>query len=225
VLLPEQGHCPNPLRLSQALAERLRAGNARFVAQKALGFEYRDGGAVHVLTDGERIEADAFVIAAGAHSKDLTLPLGHSVPLETERGYHVMLAAPTVAPKIPVMSGEGKYFCTPMEGGLRIAGTVELAGLHAPPNFRRADALLARSRELLPDLAYGNVERWMGHRPSLPDSLPVIGRSPTVQNVFFAFGHGHVGLTAAAPTAEIVADLITGAKPAIDVSAFDIRRF
>lgn len=225
VLLPEQGHCPNPLRLSQALAERLRAGNARFVTQKALGFEYRDGGAVHVLTDGERIEADAFVIAAGAHSKDLTLPLGHSVPLETERGYHVMLAAPTVAPKIPVMSGEGKYFCTPMEGGLRIAGTVELAGLHAPPDFRRADALLARSRELLPDLAYGNVERWMGHRPSLPDSLPVIGRSPTVQNVFFAFGHGHVGLTAAAPTAEIVADLIAGAKPAIDVSAFDIRRF
>lgn len=225
VVLPEQGHCPNPLRLSQALAAVLHAGGARFFAGKALGFEHREGRANRVLTDAGPIDADHVVIAAGAHSGELAKALGHVVPLETERGYHVMLSAPTVVPKVPVMSGEGKYFCTPMEGGLRIAGTVELAGLDAPPNYSRADALLALSRELFPDLAFGKLERWMGHRPSLPDSLPVVGRAPRVPNVYFAFGHGHVGLTAAAPTGEIIAALVAGDEPEVDIRPFDISRF
>src|SRR5439155_15324633 len=119
----------------------------------------------------------------------LAAKLGSDVPLETERGYHVMLEAPSVTPRIPVCSGEGKYFLTPMEGGLRVAGTVELAGLEAAPDDRRADALLPGARRILPGLAYGNVSRWMGHRPSLPDSLPVVGRSSRFPNAYFAFGH------------------------------------
>ncbi len=122
-------------------------------------------------------------------------------------------------------SGEGKYFVTAMEGGLRIAGTVELAGLHAPPNRKRADALLGKAKRLLPALRPGKVERWMGHRPSLPDSMPVIGRSPNLPNAFFAFGHGHVGLTAAAPTAEIIADLVAGRKPFMNIAPFAAERF
>lgn len=225
VLLPEQGHCPNPLRLSRALAERLRAGGATFVAARAQSFECVEGRVARVVTDAGPIATDAVVVAAGAFSNALSSQLGNRVPLTTERGYHVMLAAPASVPRIPVASGEGKYFATPMEGGLRIAGTVELAGLQAPPDYRRADALLHKAKRLLPALGYGSVERWMGHRPSLPDSLPVIGRARSVSNAFFAFGHGHVGLTAAAPTGEIVADLVAGREPFIDIAPFAAERF
>lgn len=225
VLLPEQGHCPNPLRLSRALAERLRAGGAHFVGRSAKGFAFADDRVALVLTNGEAVETDAVVIAAGAHSHELSSQLGSSVPLETERGYHVMVGSPNIVPRIPVASGEGKYFVTAMEGGLRIAGTVELAGLNAPPNRKRADALLGKAKRLLPALRPGKVERWMGHRPSLPDSMPVIGRSPNLPNAFFAFGHGHVGLTAAAPTAEIIADLVAGRKPFMNIAPFAAERF
>jgi D-amino-acid dehydrogenase len=225
VVFPEQGHCPNPLRLSRALAARLREGGARFATRTAKGFAISDDRVAFVLTDDRAVEADAVVIAAGAHSSALSAQVGSAVPLETERGYHVMLATPNVVPRIPVASGEGKYFATPMEGGLRIAGTVELAGLQAPPDYRRADALLRKARRVLPTLRPGHVERWMGHRPSLPDSMPVIGRAPHMRNVFFAFGHGHIGLTAAAPTGEIIADLVAGRRPFMDISPFAATRF
>ena len=225
VVLPEQGHCPNPLRLSRALAARLREDGARFVTGTANGFETVDGRVRRVQTGGGPIDADVVVIAAGAHSRPLCAQLGSDVPLETERGYHAMLASAGIAPRMPVASGEGKYFVTPMEEGLRIAGTVELAGLDAPPDDRRADALVDKAKRLLPALSTSNVERWMGHRPSLPDSLPVIGRSQRAANAFLAFGHGHVGLTAAAPTGEIVADLVAGRTPFMDVSPFSAARF
>ena len=225
VVMPEQGHVPNPIRLSRALADRLKAGGARFVTQTASDFEFRDGRVTRVMTDGVPIDADAVVLAAGAHSKALAAKLGSVVPLETERGYHVMLESPSIAPRIPTCSGEGKYFITPREGGLRVAGTVELAGLDAPPNYSRADPLVPGAKRLLPQLAHGKFERWMGHRPSLPDSMPVLGRSPRFANAFFAFGHGHVGLTAAAPTAEIVADLVSGRDPFMNIAAFSAGRF
>jgi len=226
VVLPEQGHCPNPLRLSQALAKRLGDEGARFVAGTARDFDRVDGAVRSVrLDDGPDVAVDAVVIAAGAHSKPLAARLGHDVPLETERGYHVMLESPTVVPRVPIMSGEGKFFVTPMEEGLRVAGTVELAGLEAPPNYERADVLVPGAQRLLPGLAFTKVERWMGHRPSLPDSLPVLGRAKSAPNAFFAFGHGHVGLTAAAPTGEIIADLVSGQRPAIDLSPFAADRF
>lgn len=225
VVMPEQGHVPNPLRLSRALAGRLRALGVTFVTQAAKDFEFRDGRVARVLTDGAPVEADAVVIAAGAHSKPLAAKLGSDVPLETERGYHVMLEAPSLVPRIPVCSGEGKYFITPMEDGLRVAGTVELAGLEAPPDYARADALLPGARRLFPELRHGEVERWMGHRPSLPDSLPVLGRSPRFPNAYFAFGHGHVGLTAAAPSAEIIASLVSARRPYMDIAPFRAERF
>jgi D-amino-acid dehydrogenase len=225
LLLPEQGHVPNPLRLSQALASRLREGGAAFVQRAALGFGTAQGRVQRIVIEGGAIEADAVVLAAGARSRALAAELGADVPLETERGYHVTIANPGVEPRIPVCSGEGKYFATPMEGGLRVAGTVELGGLDAPPNYARADALLEGAKRLLPGLAHGTVDRWMGHRPSLPDSKPVIGRAPAASNAFFAFGHGHVGLTAAAPTADILAALVAGEVPDIDIRPFAAERF
>ena len=225
VVMPEQGHVPSPIRLSRALAERLLQGGARFVKGRAIGFDTSGGRIARVMTERGPVEADAVVIAAGAHSNELSAKLGSHVPLETERGYHLMVKSPAVAPRIPVCSGEGKFFLTPMEGGLRIAGTVELAGLQAPPNYARANAMLPGAKRLLPGLEPGEVETWMGHRPSLPDSLPVIDRSPRFPNAFFAFGHGHVGLTAAAPTSEIVASLVAGEPPYMDIKAFASDRF
>lgn len=225
VVLPEQGHCPNPLRLSRALADRLRGGGARFVDAPAIGFDVADGRVTAVRTPDTAIATDAVVVAAGVHSATLAAQLGNRVPLESERGYHVMVEAPDVMPSVPIASGEGKYFATPMEEGLRIAGTVELASVDAPPDDGRADAMLANARRLFPALGARRYTRWMGHRPSLPDSLPVIGRSRRASNALFAFGHGHVGLTAAAPTADIIADLVTGGEPFIPIAPFAADRF
>jgi D-amino-acid dehydrogenase len=225
VLLPEQGHVPNPGRLSKALAERLRAEGAVFVTEKALGFDIADSRVKRVRTEAGSVQVDAVVIAAGAHSNALSSQLGSDVPLETERGYHVMLESPNLMPRIPVMSGEGKYFATPMEGGLRIAGTVELAGLDAPANMRRAMSMLPGAKRLMHGLQYTKLSTWMGHRPSMPDSLPVIGASPRHANAFFAFGHGHVGLTAAPATGEIVADLVDGRTPSLDIRPYSPQRF
>ncbi|HEX6793941.1 MAG TPA: FAD-dependent oxidoreductase [Casimicrobiaceae bacterium] len=225
VRLPEQGHCPNPLRLSQALAQRLHEGGATFLRASATGFDVVDGEVARVLTDGTPIETDVVVVAAGAHSNALSSKLGANVPLETERGYHLMLEDPSVVPRAPIASAERKFFVTPMEDGLRIAGTVELAGLTAPPNYERADMLLGQAQRLLPGLRASGTSRWMGHRPSLPDSLPVIDRAPAASNAWLAFGHGHVGLTAAAPTGAIIADVIAGREPFLDIRPYSALRF
>lgn len=225
VVMPEQGHVRNPLRLSRSLAARLRAGGADFVSHPVTGFDVRDGVAIRALTDIAGVEADAFVIAAGAYSGALAARLGNRVPLGTERGYHAMLTRPSSMPRIPVCSGEGKYFLTPMENGLRVAGTVELAVPDAPPQFRRADSLARGAARLLPALTHDGITRWSGNRPSMPDSLPVIGRSRGASNVYFAFGHGHVGLTAAPATGDLVADLVMGVRTKLNAEPYRPARF
>lgn len=225
VVMPEQGHVRNPLRLSQALAQRLQAGGAQFLKRMAVDFSVEDGSVTKVITDAIHVETDAVVVAAGAHSVSLAAKLGNAVPLGTERGYHVMLSQASIAPRIPVCSGEGKYFLTPMEHGLRVAGTVELARLDAPPRLGRANALARGAARLLPGLEHGDMTYWMGNRPSMPDSLPVIGRSRRAANAYFAFGHGHVGLTAAPSTGELVADFIMGVAPKLNVEPYGATRF
>jgi D-amino-acid dehydrogenase len=132
-------------------------------------------------------------------------------------------------PRIPTADADGKFVATPMALGLRFAGTVELAGLAAPPDWRRARILLAQGRKMLPGLADNHsddrISMWMGHRPSLPDSLPALGRSRASPDVIYAFGHGHVGMTAAPMTGKIVADLVAGRPASIDIAPFDPARF
>jgi len=168
-------------------------------------------------------------VCAGAYSKPLAAKLGDKVPLETERGYHLMIRDPEAMPHIPTADADGKFVATPMETGLRFAGTVELAGLDAPPDWRRSRILLEQGRKMLPGLAASLPEErisvWMGHRPSLPDSLPVIGPSRATPDVIYAFGHGHVGMTAAPMTGKIVADLVAGRPPSIDIAPFSASRF
>src|SRR5438132_7012549 len=204
LLVRENGHTSNPLGLVERLLEHFLRSGGELVRARAHGFRLDGGRLAAVQTDGGDLAADAAIVCAGAHSKPLAAALGDKVPLETERGYHLMITNPEAMPRIPTADADGKFVATPMDTGLRFAGTVELAGLAAPPDWRRAQILLAQGRKMLPGLAaqYGEdrVSVWMGHRPALPDSLPVIGASRASPTVVYAFGHDTVGMTAAPMT-------------------------
>jgi D-amino-acid dehydrogenase len=229
LLVRENGHTSNPLGLVTRLVEHFRGQGGEIIQARALGFRLNGRRLTAISTDRGDLAADAAVVCAGAYSKPLGAALGDRVPLETERGYHLMIRDPEVMPGIPTADADGKFVATPMELGLRFAGTVELAGLDAPPNWRRAEILLAQGRKMLPGLAAQHAEDrvsvWMGHRPSLPDSLPVIGASRASPDVIYAFGHGHVGMTAAPMTGKIVADLLAGRPARIDIAPFAAARF
>ena len=152
------------------------------------------------------------------------------MPLEHERGYHVSFEKPGVTLRRPLLSASRKVVLTPMEDGLRIAGTAEFAPADSPPNRARFRALLRHAKDILPGIDTGPPDggaysEWMGPRPALPDSLPVIGRSPRFPNVLFAFGHHHVGLTSAPITGQIIADLVGDRTPNVDLRPYRIDRF
>ena len=229
VLVRENGHTSNPLGLvDRLLAQFLRSGG-ELVHARAQGFRLEGRRLAAIQTDTGDLPADAAIVCTGAYSKPLAAALGDRVPLETERGYHLMISDPESMPRIPTADADGKFVATPMDTGLRFAGTVELAGLAAPPDWRRARILLAQGRKMLPGLAESHPEErisvWMGHRPSLPDLLPVLGPSRATPDVIYAFGHGHVGMTAAPMTGKVVADLVAGRSPAIDIAPFTVGRF
>jgi glycine/D-amino acid oxidase-like deaminating enzyme len=229
ILVRENGHTSNPLKLVKRLIEHFLRSGGEIVHARAHGFRLDGRRLAAIQTDSGDHAADAAIVCAGAYSKPLAASLGDWVPLETERGYHLMIADPEVMPRIPTADADGNFVATPMDTGLRFAGTVELAGLAAPPDWRRARILLAQGRKMLPGLAASHPEEqisvWMGHRPSLPDSLPVLGQSRATPDVIYAFGHGHVGMTAAPMTGKVVADLVASRPPAIDIAPFSANRF
>ena len=163
---------------------------------------------------------------AGARSATLLAPFGYRVPLESQRGYHIELPASGVALSRPVIPADRKVFITPMEGGLRVAGSVEFGGLERAPSDARAALLRKDLAAVFPEADLRGVEGfWMGHRPCLPDSLPVIGPAERVKHLWLAFGHGHLGLTGSAPTAAMLAPAILGRAPNADLSPFRAERF
>ncbi|MFV8782569.1 NAD(P)/FAD-dependent oxidoreductase [Microbulbifer sp. SA54] len=223
---PKTAHSVNPFRLVSALAEVFRAQGGAVVQGEVVKISPREGGGCDViLNDARRLCADRVIVATGAWSKPLAAQLGYRVPLDTERGYHLMLPESDCAVSRPLVSYERAFVMTPMEEGLRLAGTVELAGLDAEPNYQRADILFQHAQALLPQASREGATQWMGFRPSLPDSLPVIGAAPKHRDIYFAFGHQHLGLTQAAVTAELVADLVEGKVPEIDLNPYAISRF
>ncbi|MCC7048536.1 MAG: FAD-dependent oxidoreductase [Alphaproteobacteria bacterium] len=225
VVFPQHGHCSNPFRLVQTLAEHFQRSGGTILKREVTGFA-RDGGRVTgVATDAGEVKSDNVVIAAGAWSARLAKQLGAHVPLEAQRGYHVTVADPGVGPRINVMWADAKFMATPMEMGLRFAGTVELAGLEAAPDYRRARKLLELGKTMYPGLKDAKVTEWMGHRPCTPDTLPVIDFAPGRKDVVFAFGHGHTGLSGASTTGKLVAEMIAGAKPSIDLTPYSATRF
>ncbi len=223
--LPDNGSTANPHRLVNTLAANLAAAGGRVLKAEVTRIEMGADGVRRVETDAGPVDADLLVVAAGAWSVRLTRRFGVNVPLETERGYHVMLPNPGPMPSRPISHRSGSFSMTPMEHGLRLAGTVEIAGLDAPPDERRARILLEQARQAIPTLNAEGMQTWMGHRPSMPDSLPVIDRAPGVPGVFLAFGHGHTGLTGAPMTGRLLADLVAGRPPTIDPKPYRADRF
>jgi D-amino-acid dehydrogenase len=217
-------HISDPLELTTALREAAIARGARIAAGRARAIRAAERPSV-VTEDGE-IDADAIVVAAGIWSRPLAASLGEDAPLDTERGYNVSFRGVTGLIRRPVSFAGHGFVTTPLDSGLRIGGAVEFAGLKAPPNHERTRALHAKASRFLDGVPpFESGEVWMGFRPSLPDSLPVISPSARAPRVFYAFGHGHLGMTQSVVTGRLVADMMAGRQPAVDLAPFAIGRF
>lgn len=225
LLTPGNGFTVSPQRSVRTLGELFQRESGELINERAMKLIPREGGGWMVMTNIANRSADHVVIATGAWSRQLLDPLGISVPLETERGYHAMLFDPEVMPALPISNKTRAFGVTPMEDGLRVAGTVEIAGLDAPPNEERAKALVQHARRMFPALTGAQVRYWMGFRPSTPDSLPVLGPAPGRPGLHFAFGHGHFGMTGGPPSGRLVARLITGQPDGIDAAPYTVQRF
>ena len=221
----EQGYVANPERLVKALATQFQKEGGKILQGKVLNIEADWGGARSLVTDGGSIPVETLVICGGVHSGELTAMLSEPVPIEAERGYHVTYSDPGLQISLPVHVSDAKVFVTPMEMGVRIAGQAEFSGIYAEPNYQRAEVLETHMKRMFPGARATDSTRWMGRRPSMPDSLPVIGASKRHGNVYYGFGHGHLGLCGGAPTGRLVADLVGGRRPAIDLSPFRVDRF
>lgn len=178
---------------------------------------------VELRADGQSLTAGRAVIASGAFSKRIKGAGTDKLPLGTERGYHLMYAGEAHRVTRPVGWGEAGFYAVPHAKGLRLTGTVEIAALEAPANQRRLAYIARKGAEMLGDLPKPDSE-WLGYRPTLPDSLPVIGPSPHTDRVLYAFGHQHIGLTLGGITGRLIADLAEGRQPNIDLAPFAADR-
>jgi D-amino-acid dehydrogenase len=221
----DQGYVANPERLVKALAARFQKDGGVILERKVLDIETGGGGVRALATDSGSIPVETLVICAGVHSGELTSMLGEPVPIEAERGYHVTYSDPGLQIPLPVHVSDAKVFVTPMEMGVRVAGQAEFAGIYAEPNYQRAEVLETHMKRMFPQARMTDATRWMGRRPAMPDSLPVIGASLKQRGVYYAFGHGHLGLCGGAPTGRIIADLVASRRPAIDLTPFRVNRF
>ena len=217
---PKAMFLSDPVRMMAALNAAHRAQHLMHRVETI----HRDGGDVILRGYGLDLRAKTAIIATGAHSRHLARQLGDRIPLDTERGYHVEWDMPEPLLSRPCCPTTRGFYLCPMEGRLRVAGTVELGGLHLPPSPHRVAKLIEGARAMFPHL--GEPSRsWMGFRPSLPDSLPVISASSHGNDVIYAFGHGHIGLTLAPVTAALVTDLVFRRPPRRDLSATRVGRF
>jgi glycine/D-amino acid oxidase-like deaminating enzyme len=221
----EGSHLVDPEAFTKALAADFRRHGGEISAVSARHLRLSDGKMTGVVTDSGVIAADAAVVAAGAWSRRFAADLGHNIPLDTERGYAVTMPNPGFTLRLPVSSGEGAFFMTSMDMGLRLAGTVEFGGLDAPPDSRRIEAILGRARQLLPALNDANATSSMAFRPSLPDSLPVISSANGQRGIYFAFGHGHLGMSLGAVTGRLIAEVASGRPTSVDLTPFRADRF
>jgi glycine/D-amino acid oxidase-like deaminating enzyme len=222
---PASAFTVNPFRLVQSLAALFVQKGGRLVKSDVR--EARPdgaGGALLATADGE-LAVENLVICAGAFSNRFSARVGASVPLETWRGYHIMVPNGIVQLNGVIIDGDMHFAVTPMDEGIRAAGLIELASLDAPPNYARADLFLELARSLIPAFPREATSRWMGHRPGMPDTVPVIGRAPAHRNVYFNFGHGMLGLTFGAVTGQLVADLAGERATAIDMQPYRAERF
>ena len=224
-LMPDNGHCKDPYGLASGLVKMFVNKGGFLVKADVLDFIFDADGVSGLSTSTATLNTRRVVIAAGIWSKILCEKLGLSVPLESHRGYHATIENSNISLKHMCFPVDYKFAITPMSMGLRIAGTVEIAGLDDPPNYERVDKMVKSCHTILNGLNSDHHSQWMGHRPCLPDSLPIIGESRKYPKIFFAFGHGHQGLVGASQTGKVIDEIVRGVVPSMNLSPFRIDRF
>ncbi|OGB33495.1 MAG: amino acid dehydrogenase [Burkholderiales bacterium RIFCSPLOWO2_02_FULL_66_35] len=215
----------DPFEVASALGRHVMQAGANWQQAEVRSIAVREDGVELQLAQGDTVRAKQAVIATGAWSRHLAAQLGDAVPLETERGYNTTLPPGAFDLQRQIIFGAHGFVVTPLSTGIRVGGAVELGGLKLPPNFKRSAHMLQKASHLLPGLRTEGGTQWMGYRPSLPDSLPVIGHAKASRQVVYAFGHGHLGLTQSAATGQLVAELLAGQTPSIPLEPFRPDRF
>lgn len=225
IFLPNSHQTVNPGRFVGAIAQKFAAEGGRIVKAEVTDLQPEPCGKVTISTSSEKLSADTMVLAFGAFSGPWAKRLGVDVPLNSERGYHMMLNDPGISLNRVVISGDYKFVMAPIDDGIRLTGIAELAKVGAAPDHKLATRLLPKALRILPRLRNEPGDVWMGHRPSLPNSVPVIGAVPQFPNVVFAFGHAHSGLTLGGMTGRLVSELISEKPHSVDFAPFSVERF
>ena len=225
VLLPDNRTVADPEQFVLCLVDWIKVQGGQVRQADVTGFTRSDRISGVRLDNDEVLQADEVVLCAGAFTARLSKLLDEPMPLETERGYHTQIAAPGISLAHSIIWPAKAFMISPTAGGIRVGGTVEMAGLDAAPDYRRAKITARRAREALPNLKVEGFTEWMGHRPAFPDTIPVMFASAKTKGVFYATGHGHLGLTYAATCAQLMSDLITGETPALNMTPYRVDRF
>ncbi|MCI5097782.1 MAG: FAD-dependent oxidoreductase [Rhodobacteraceae bacterium] len=221
----DHGRISDPGQYVKDLAAHVVAQGGQLLKADVTDVVRENGQVTAIRAGGENIPCSAVVIATGVWSGALAKKLGLSVPLEAERGYHIELWEPNFMPKAPVMVASGKFVATPMEGRLRIAGVVEFGGTEAGASQAPLNLLKKNGIAAFPGLKWKEMTEWVGFRPAPADSIPVIGEVPGIKGAFTGFGHHHIGLTGGPKTGRLLAQMIAGRQPNVDVSVYSPARY
>jgi len=225
IIIKQQGRASDPAGIGLALAHKALTLGAKHIRARVSAIEPDTGNGCTLHSDNGTYHAKKIVLAAGVWSRHLLAALGINLPLEAERGYHLLLRNPGITIHNSIMDAEEKYVASSMDAGLRIAGTAEFSGLSTPPNYARARRFAKQAQRLFPRITIDQPEEWMGARPSFPDSLPCLGKITALPGIIAAFGHSHYGLGMAPATSDIIADCVTGKTPDADMTPYRIERF
>lgn len=225
VLIKDQARALSPGDVGKALAEKAIKMGAKFHKIAVHEIKPSNDGSWLLNTGEGEMSTEKLIIAAGAWSARLLSPLGFNLPLEAERGYHLIFKNPGITINNSVMDTAGKFIVSSMASGVRCAGTAEFAGLDAPPDYRRAKVFKNLTSRLFKEINVNDTIEWMGSRPSFPDSLPCLGKVPGYAKLFVAFGHSHFGFGMAPNTGRIVAGVVAGEPENVDMAPYRIERF
>ncbi len=216
-------HTTNPLAISNKIFESFLKFGGQYIREEVKNVKQNEN-SVDIFLSDKKIEFDEMVLCAGAWSNSIAKMVGENFPLDTERGYHVLFETDKQLINRPIAWSESGFYLIQINEGIRAAGTVEIAGLNKPPNYKRTQMIERQSRKILPQLGKV-ISTWMGRRPTLPDAMPIIGKSIKNKNIIYAFGHQHIGWTLAAVTGRVIDELVKGSQPNFDISPFKPDRF
>ena len=225
VLIKGQGRATDPSLVGRAIFNKAMSLKVNVINSKVHFFKPNPGNSFDIQLENSIHSTKNIVIAAGVWSSKLLEPFKIKIPLESERGYHLVCKNPGIKINHSIMDADRKCVASLMDNGVRIAGTAEFAGLNAPPDYKRAKIFKSIIKEIFPKINTFNTVEWMGSRPSFPDSLPCLGEIPSLPGVFAAFGHSHYGLSMAPNTGKIIADCVTNKKTDISLEPYRIDRF